>query len=80
MAVSGTRRGADAQPWGRWVSSPCSTGKRGYLDRDDAKKVTRAMAKSGKPGTRPYLCSECQHWHTGNIPVAVRRGEEWESR
>lgn len=79
-----TRR--DAEPDGVWYACP-RTGKRGYLDRADA-RAARARTRgsrgeaSGKDGALSiYRCEDdehgpgCTRFHIGHLPRRVVRGE-----
>ncbi|WP_251153721.1 hypothetical protein [Cellulosimicrobium sp. Marseille-Q4280] len=52
----------------------CPTGKRGYMDKGDAKKVASAMRREGTK-VRAYPCDQCSEFHVGHMPKAVRDGE-----
>lgn len=52
----------------------CSTGKWGWLNREGAKTLARALRKEGSGAVRTYSCPECGRWHVGHIPFETRRG------
>lgn len=77
-----TRR--DAPPPGVWYPCP-RTGKRGYLDRADA-RAARARTKGSRGGDKDgalsiYRCRDdeggpgCGRFHIGHLPRAVVKGE-----
>lgn len=37
--------------------------------------LVKRIKSEGDKGIRSYYCDECEHWHVGHIPQAVRRGE-----
>jgi hypothetical protein len=41
----------------------CSSGKRTYLSRAEAKQQARRFHSSGRTMARPYRCPECREWH-----------------
>jgi len=52
----------------------CSTGKRSYFERCNAKVAARLVAKNGHGNLRPYVCNECHEWHIGHNPSFIIRG------
>ncbi len=60
--------------YGSWATNSCSTGKRSWVSRADAKGAANRAARGGFDKLRPYLCEECDCWHLGHLPRAVRSG------
>lgn len=56
-----------------WTTD-CPTGKRGYAIKGDARKVASAMRREGAK-VRAYPCDQCEEFHVGHMPKAVRDGE-----
>lgn len=57
----------------RWFTVECSTGKRGYASRKDAKTARRISPQDGGK-LNAYHCTECDYWHLGRLPSHVTRG------
>lgn len=60
---------------GAWGTNSCSTGKRAWQSRRDAKDAANLLARQGKPGMNAFRCDECKLFHIGHLPHAVRMGE-----
>ena len=60
---------------GEWVTNGCSSGKRAFRQRKDAKKVAGQMRRDGSRGMSVYLCAECEQFHIGHMPKEALRGE-----
>lgn len=58
-----------------WATNGCSSGKRAWMGRADAKSAANQAARNGLDKLRPYQCPECGLWHIGHLPQAVLRGE-----
>lgn len=58
-----------------WTAQVCPSGKRSFVTRKGAKMAARSLTKAGDPGTRPYGCDRCGHWHIGHKPRPVIHGE-----
>jgi hypothetical protein len=55
-------------------SGTCPSGKIVYYSRKQAREHSRRISnQTGK--MRPYQCPECDNWHIGHLPRAVRQGE-----
>jgi hypothetical protein len=54
----------------------CRTRKWGWpLDqKKGAKTLLRALRNAGDHGSRVYRCPECDRWHVGHLPAAIRDG------
>lgn len=59
----------------RWVINGCSSGKRAYESRNDAKKVAGQKRRRGQARMSVYLCAECGKFHIGHLPLPVLRGD-----
>ena len=60
----------------RWFATTCSTGKRGYATKAEARKVARRRRKEGDERLMaPYVCQECSHIHLGHLPKVIKQGE-----
>ena len=49
-----------------WTTNSCSTKKRVYSNRSEAKSAARLLAKRGQGNLRPYLCNKCGSIHIGH--------------
>lgn len=58
-----------------WFYPACSTKKRGYYGRADARAAAKATPNRGKLRLTAYLCEECGFWHIGHIPTQVKNGD-----
>lgn len=81
---SGTRRGPSRRKTGpgspvihglqSWATNSCSSGKRAWQGRADAKSYAKMLGRQGKPGMNAYRCDDCGLFHIGHLPTAVRAG------
>lgn len=84
-AKSSSTRGSGRKKTGRgspvihgatsWGTNSCSTGKRSWQSRTDAKSYAKMLGRQGKPGMNAFRCEECGLFHIGHLPYAVRTGE-----
>jgi len=58
-----------------WGHNSCSSGKRAWQTRRDAKTAASMAGRNGMPGMSAYCCAECDLFHIGHLPAAVRTGE-----
>ena len=58
-----------------WLTNDCSSGKRAFNTRADARAVASRRRRKGVPRLSVYLCEECQKYHMGHLPRPVVRGE-----
>ena len=59
----------------QWVTNDCSSGKRAYVSRADARQVAGSRRRRGVARLSVYQCEECEHFHIGHLPIPVVRGE-----
>lgn len=52
----------------------CSSGKVGYPTRAGGKAAARRGQRQGGDLLDTYLCTECDTFHNGHLPKAVREG------
>jgi hypothetical protein len=62
-----------------YVRGICSSGKKSFFNRNGAKALVRALKAEGDKAVRAYRCDECDHWHAGHLPTAIRRGIQTEA-
>lgn len=58
-----------------FVTGICPSGKRAYFTRKGARVLVRVLKAEGDKGVRAYHCPQCDHFHAGHMPDAVRQGE-----
>lgn len=58
-----------------WTTNDCSSQKRCYRSRKDAKKVAGRKRRRGEKGMSVYKCEECGQIHIGHMPGKALRGE-----
>lgn len=65
------------------VTGICSSGKKSFFNRAGAKALARTLKAEGDRAVRPYYCDECDHFHAGHLPTAIRLGvqtsAEWKA-
>lgn len=60
----------------KFSMNSCSSGKRVFDTKSEARQVARLLRKEGDNALMtPYVCPECEGIHIGHLPKAVRRGE-----
>lgn len=57
-----------------WATSTCSTGKRTWARRADAREYANRNHRGGHDRLSPYRCDECGLFHVGHLPRAVLAG------
>lgn len=57
-----------------WATNGCSTGKRAWSTRKGAKTAMATYKRQGGDAMSPYRCDECDCWHMGHLPQAVKDG------
>jgi hypothetical protein len=57
-----------------WATNDCSTGKRTWPTRKGAKTAMATYKRQGADAMSPYQCDECELWHIGHLPKAVKDG------
>lgn len=64
-----------SDPATHWTEKGCPTGKRSYDSRNAAKRAKSRNARMLGDRLSEYWCDQCDSWHLGHLPAAVRRGE-----
>lgn len=69
-----TARWSDRARDPQYSTGNCSTGKREYVSKADARLALKRMR--GTTGhLDAYLCRGCDRWHVGHLPKMVIRGD-----
>lgn len=62
-----------------YITGICSSRKKSFFNRRGARGLVRTLKAEGDRAVRAYYCEECDHWHVGHLPTAIRRGFQTES-
>lgn len=74
--AANVRGKADTKSYAQAAYTCEAHGKRTWVERKEAKRVTRTMRYGGENAARlrEYRCDVTGHWHIGHLPPDVVRG------